>query len=186
MHLLYYVSKPHLLIPLHVDMQASAFAFAPLAIHQDGNGPVARALTTRILLRADPLPIVVDRDLRVEYINALELADQHQVASPAEMFARLERNAILQALSVDADAEISLPRSLTSAVIGSLADKFGKQRTQKLAELRQVNSVAVELRAQVRNLLEQSFAEIEPTLRDIGEPRISFNEGGPDRAGAMP
>jgi hypothetical protein len=100
------------------------------------------------------------------------------------MFARLERNAILQALSVDADAEISHQKSLTSAVIGSLADKFGKRRLQKLAELRQVNSVAVELRATARDVLEQSFAEIDSALREVGEPIISINDGGPDRGNA--
>ncbi len=125
--------------------------FTQIHPYQDGNGRVARALTTLILLRSDLLPLVVDRDLRVEYINALELADQMQLSALAAMFARLERNAILQALSVDADAEISHQKSLTSAVIGSLIDKFGKRQVQKLAELRKVNSVALELRARGRN-----------------------------------
>src|SRR5207247_10185452 len=91
--------------------------FTQIHPYQDGNGRVARALTTLILLRADLLPLVVDRDLRVEYINALELADQSQLSTLAEIFARLERNAILQALSVDADADLSHQKSLTSAVI---------------------------------------------------------------------
>jgi hypothetical protein len=133
-----------------------------------------------ILLRADLLPLVVDRDLRSEYIKALELADQAKLSSLAEIFARLERNAILQALSVDADTEISHQKSLTSAVIGSLADKFGKRRIQKVAELRQVNLVAIELRARAHMLLEQAFAEIEPTLDEVGEPIIYVRDGGPD------
>jgi prophage maintenance system killer protein len=158
--------------------------FTQIHPYQDGNGRVARALTTLILLRADLLPLVVDRDLRVEYIKALEVADEKRLSPLAEMFARLERNAILQALSVDADAEISHQKSLTSAVIGSLADKFGKRRIQKLAELRHVNSVALELRAMGRNMLEESFAEIEPTLSEVGEPKIFINDGGPDRGNA--
>jgi Fic family protein len=155
--------------------------FTQIHPYQDGNGRVARALTTLILLRADLLPLVVDRDLRIEYIKALELADQAQLSPLAEIFARLERNAILQALSVDADAEISHQKSLTSAVIGSLADKFGKRKVQKLAELRQVNSVALELRARARALLEQSFAEFDSTLREVGQPEIRILDGGPDR-----
>ena len=148
--------------------------------YQDGNGRVARALTTLILLRADLLPLVVDRDLRVEYIKALESADRTQLSPLAEIFARLERNAILQALSVDVDAEISHQKSLTSAVIGSLAEKFGKRRIQQLAELRQVNSVAVELRAKAHMLLQQSFHELRPTLNNIGEPSIYIRDGGSD------
>jgi Fic family protein len=155
--------------------------FTQIHPYQDGNGRVARALTTLILLRAGLLPLVLDRDLRVKYIGALESADDGQLAGLAEIFAQLERNAILQALSVDADAEISHQKSLTSAVIDSLADKFGKRRMQKVAELRLVNSVAVELRARVRSILERSFAEMEPTVREIGEPEVWFLDGGPDR-----
>jgi Fic family protein len=154
--------------------------FTQIHPYQDGNGRVARALTTLILLRADLLPLVVDRDLRTEYIKALELADRTQLSALAEIFARLERNAILQALSVDADSEISHQKSLTSAVIGSLADKFGKRRIQKLAALRQVNSVALELRARSRTVLQQFVAEIDSTLSEVGEPRISITDGGPD------
>jgi hypothetical protein len=158
--------------------------FTQIHPYQDGNGRVARALTTLILLRAELLPLVVDRDLRVEYINALELADQNQLSKLAEMFARLEKTAILQALSVDADAEISQQKSLTSAVIGSLADKFSKRRIQKLAELRHVNSVALELRARTRRMLEQAFNEMGPTLNEVGEPDIHISDGGPDRGNA--
>ena len=39
--------------------------FTQIHPYQDGNGRVARALTTSVLLRADLLPLVVDRDLRV-------------------------------------------------------------------------------------------------------------------------
>src|SRR5260370_27792561 len=45
--------------------------FTQIHPYQDGNGRVARALTTLILLRADLLPLVIDRDLKAEYIKAL-------------------------------------------------------------------------------------------------------------------
>lgn len=158
--------------------------FTQIHPYQDGNGRVARALTTLVLLRAELLPLVVDRDLRVEYIRALEHADRERLSALTEIFARLEKNAILQALSVDADAALSHQKSLTSAVIGSLADKFGKRRLQKLAELRHVNAVATELRTMAHTILEQSFAEVKPTLSEIGEPTIYVRDGGPDKDNA--
>ena len=154
--------------------------FTQIHPYQDGNGRVARALTTLILLGSDLLPLIVDRDRRTGYIKALEFADQAQLSTLAEMFARLERNAILQALSVDSDAEPSHEKSFTSAVIRSLADKFGKRRVQKLAELRHVNTVARELRARAHAQLERSFAEIEPTLNEVGQPTVYVRDGGPD------
>ena len=74
-------------------------------------GRVARALTTLVLLRARLLPLVIDRDLRTEYLQALESADAGDLSPLASLFARLEQAAILQALSVDADAEISHQRN---------------------------------------------------------------------------
>jgi Fic family protein len=158
--------------------------FTQIHPYQDGNGRLARALTSLVLLRAELLPLVVDRDLRVEYIKSLELADEGQLAPLAGMFARLERTAILQALSVDVDLEISHQESLTSAVIGSLADKFNKRRTQKLASLRKVNSVAVELRAIATLQLNQAFTEISPTLQQVGEPKLLIADGGSDYGNA--
>jgi fido (protein-threonine AMPylation protein) len=155
--------------------------FTQIHPYQDGNGRVARALTTLVLLRADLLPLVIDRDLRADYIRALELADQSNLSPLAEIFARLERNAILQALSVDADTEISHQKSLTAAVIESLADKFGKRRIEKLNALRQVNPVAIELRTLSRRILEQAFGEIRETLNEVGDPTVHFLNGGPDR-----
>ncbi len=102
--------------------------FTQIHPYQDGNGRVARALTTLILLRADLLPLVIDRDLRSEYIGTLESADADNLAPLASLFARLERTAIMQGLSVDADKEIAHQRSLASAVIQSLAQKFRSKR----------------------------------------------------------
>lgn len=154
--------------------------FTQIHPYQDGNGRVSRALTTMILLRSGLLPLVIDRDLRVEYINSLEAADLGDLAPIANMFARLERNAILQALSVDADAELSHQQSLTSAVISSLQDKLGKRRIQKLAELRQVNEVALELREMAESSLQGSFAQIESTVADVGKTEEFVQHGGAD------
>ena len=158
--------------------------FTQIHPYQDGNGRVARALTTLVLLRADLLPLVVDRDLRTDYITALEAADQANLAPLAELFSRLERNAILQALSVDADADISNQKSLTSAVIGALADKFGRRKSQPLTELRRVNTVARELRGSAEKIVSDSFAELEPTLAQMGTTKQHVTLGGPEQQNA--
>lgn len=156
--------------------------FTQIHPYQDGNGRVARALTTLVLLRAGLLPLVVDRDLRAEYIRALESSDRGNLADLAQIFARLERHAILQALSVDADKEISHQKSLTSAVIESLANKFNKRRAEKAAELRNVNNIAMELRTRARTILERNLTDLRVTLEEVGdEPDLHIMSGGPDR-----
>jgi Fic family protein len=158
--------------------------FTQIHPYQDGNGRVARALATLILLRAELLPLVIDRNLRVDYIKALEAADAGDLSVLASMFASLERSAILQALSVDADREISHQRTLTSAVIESLAEKFGKRRQAKLEELRRVNEVALGFRTQAHRVLEHALNDLRAPVSQVADPEVRITDGGPDHANA--
>ena len=127
--------------------------FTQIHPYQDGNGRLARVIVTMVLLKRDLLPIVIDRDIRTEYIASLERADVGETSDLIRIFARLERNAILQALSVSPEAEISRQKMLTSAVIQSLADKFNRRKLDRDAELLKVNDQAKELRAIAHSFL---------------------------------
>jgi hypothetical protein len=154
--------------------------FTQIHPYQDGNGRVARAITTLVLLRSDLLPLVIDRDLRAEYIDALESADYGSLSALATMFAGLERKAILQALSVDIDAAVSNQKTLTSAVIESLATKFNKRREEKSAELRRVNNIAAALRTLAHRIIEDSLDELKEPISELAEPQVYIVDGGPD------
>lgn len=158
--------------------------FTQIHPYQDGNGRVGRALTTLALLRVDLLPLVIDRDLRVEYITGLEKADKGDLTSLAETFARLERTAIMQALSIDADAEISQHRSVTAAVIGNLADRFGKRKKEKLSQLRLVNNVALLLRTRAHSALSVAFENLSTAVSEIEVPDSNISDGGTDHGNA--
>lgn len=60
----------------------------------DGNGRVARALTLLVLLQKEYAPIVVRRDQREEYIEALDRANDGDLEVLIRFFARLEEYAI--------------------------------------------------------------------------------------------
>ncbi len=154
--------------------------FTQIHPYQDGNGRVARALTTLIFLRTDLLPLVIDRDLRTKYITALEKGDAGDLTSLATLFARLERSAIMEALSVDADTEIAQERKLTPAVIKNLAAKFYRRREEKDTELRLVDKLAMGLRKRTRGLLENAIGEFSNSVSQFVEPDIHITDGGPD------
>jgi len=158
--------------------------FTQIHPYQDGNGRLGRALTTLVLLRAGLLPLVVDRDLRVEYIDDLERADAGDLDTLTSLFARLEREAILLALSVDQDAELSNQMAVTSAVIESLAAKFNRRREAKIAEFRQVNKVAESLRSQAHQALDSALNELKKPMLEFAAPQVFVIEGGPDHGNA--
>lgn len=159
--------------------------FTQIHPYQDGNGRVARAITTMILLQADLLPLVIDRDLRVDYLEALEAADSGDLRKLVDIFARLERNAILQALSIDVDKEVARERSLSLAVIDNLNSKLLQRRHQKHLEYRRVNTLASGLRTRARRQAEGTFNKLRESVEGIlAEPEIHIGDGGPDRGNA--
>ena len=81
--------------------------FTQIHPYTDGNGRVARTLTTLLLLRSELFPLVIDRSGRTDYIKALESADGGDLQPLVSLFVRLEKTAILQALSIDTDSEVS-------------------------------------------------------------------------------
>jgi len=156
--------------------------FTQIHPYQDGNGRLARALTTLSLVRAGLLPVVIDRDMRADYIAALESADANDLAPLAFLFAKLQRSEILQALSIDADKEISGQRSLASATIESLAVKFGKRRAQGEAELRAVNGVAQKLQELAHEYLEGIFGQLKDAVSAIAaDPKTWIDDGYPGK-----
>ncbi|WP_420442373.1 Fic family protein [Candidatus Palauibacter sp.] len=99
------------LIAMHLDHEAKKVAsevqaawlhhrFAQIHPFEDGNGRVARALATLVLLRAEWLPLVVTNDHRGVYLDALNAADRGNLAPLVDLFAKIEKEAFLQALSV--------------------------------------------------------------------------------------
>ena len=155
--------------------------FTQIHPFQDGNGRLARTLVTMVLLKADLLPLVVDRDRRVDYIDALEKADAGSLDDLAKLFSTLEKNAILQALSLDLEAERHARITLTDAVIQSLVAKFNKRRELQRLELLSVNHVAEELRRSCAQIVRSKLQELLGTAFTFGErPTLFVEEGGPD------
>jgi hypothetical protein len=83
---------------------------------------VATVITTMVLLKAGLLPLVVDRGMRADYIGALESADHGHSERLQAFFCSARKNAILQVLSLDVEAE-RRSDSLLPPVIESLEVK---------------------------------------------------------------
>ena len=161
--------------------------FTQIHPYQDGNGRVARALCAFALLQAGLLPIIVNRDIRADYIKALEIADDGDLSNLAALFAGLERRAILQAISIDADYEVSSQQTLSSVALGNLARRIeqrGSEPSQisqsQLDKLRTVNDVAKTLRQHAHQTINAEFDTLNELLSSIAATTLRIDDGGAD------
>ena len=65
--------------------------FTQIHPFQDGNGRVARTLASLILIKDDLFPLVITRDGRHEYIEALEDADEGDLGSLVAVFVKSQK-----------------------------------------------------------------------------------------------
>ena len=69
---------------------------------QDGNGRVARALATLVMIRAGWFPLVVTDAGRADYIGALEAGDAGDLRVLVRLFSGIQRRAFEGAIRAGA------------------------------------------------------------------------------------
>lgn len=74
--------------------------FTEIHPFQDGNGRVARAIASLVFLRGGWFPLVVVRTDKDRYLDALGEADRGELRPLVDLFAKLQRRAFTQALSI--------------------------------------------------------------------------------------
>ena len=93
-----YISQPDVYHPILVAAWLH-YRFVQIRPFQDGNGRVTWALVSWRLVQHNYLPIVVARDDRGDYIDALEDADAGDLNPLVKFTATLHRRSALQAIS---------------------------------------------------------------------------------------
>ena len=131
----------------------------------DGNGRVVRTILTWHLVREEYLPIVVKRDDRADYIDALEKADSGNLAPLVDLLVRLERRTILEALSEPEPAE---PAGAFEQVLDHIVDRIEHRNADREDQLRSVNTVGVALQERAEALLTERSRQIASRLREAG------------------
>ncbi len=124
LHLLHQESQ----VPPEVEASWLHHRFTQIHPFQDGNGRVARSLASLVLIQAEWFPLIVDRDARAIYIDALEAADDGDLAPLVLAFSRQQLHSMRQAFSLAGDL---------------IADRLGLQLVLKAAleELRARNDL---------------------------------------------
>ncbi|HEX3103321.1 MAG TPA: Fic family protein [Terriglobales bacterium] len=90
-------------VPVEIEAAWLHHRFTRIHPYQDGNGRVARALASLLFIRAGWFPVVVTRDDRPRYIDALEAADEGGLSSIVSFFVHLQRRELSDAMRVAPD-----------------------------------------------------------------------------------
>src|ERR1051326_3828087 len=90
-------------VSLHLQAAWIHHAFTQIHPFQDGNGRVARALASLVFIKGGYFPLVVNRDDRERYIDALVQADERDLSSLTRLFAQVQNRSLTRAIVKAAD-----------------------------------------------------------------------------------
>lgn len=162
------------------EVQAAWLHHAFTEIHpfQDGNGRVARAIATLVFLKAEYIPLVINRDDRPRYIESLESADSGDLRPLVHLFAVIQKRQLTKAIGLAVD--VMPAKDVTEAIeatrdllvgLGRIASKDQWLKAESLthrlamAVLDRLNQTASRLNQEIA-LVDTSFSFPIATLRN--------------------
>jgi Fic family protein len=151
---------------------------------EDGNGRVGRALVLLALLRADYAPLVVDRTRRNDYLEALDRANDGDLAPLVRLFAELEIIALRSELERPARAQ--LLEGTAVDVAKAVADRVSSLRyTADSVRAEKVSALAAALHGRMREHLQHVADGLATTFNTIDlDARATIDAASPPDARA--
>ena len=148
--------------------------FTQIHPFQDGNGRVARALATLVLLRAGWFPLVVHRDQRAAYINALEAADQDNLEPLIGMFAAIQRQAFVNALGIA--REVLRASEHLDQMVAAIGDHFQKRDEALARNMIQAKDHAQSLWNHAGNVFSRTTNQLSRVINPYPHKRKVFHD----------
>lgn len=162
----------------HIQAAWLHHSFTQIHPFQDGNGRVARALAALVLIKRKLLPIIIDRDTREQYIDALEAADRGSLNPLTNLFAILEKRALTRAIGTSAEVEPVQSLQEAIALTRKVLTETGKitpseyLNAKKVADrlLGQVHAQLSDLRNQLQSAIGEGNHEFSFSTASIDQP----------------
>ena len=149
-------------VPAEVEAAWLHHRFSQIHPFQDGNGRVARALASLILVRAGLFPLVVTRDDKSKYLDGLAAADAADLAPLVSLVAMLQRVQFRKATALSEN--ILAAGANLEAIMGNLFKAAEKSRHAREQEHRQVFQHAHELEGSTVEYLQGLSSEVQQAL----------------------
>lgn len=155
-------------VPPEVEAAWLHHRFSQIHPFADGNGRVARAIASLVFIKAGWFPLIVKREDRARYIEALEKADREDLPPLIGIFVETQRNALIQASEAAYDAK---PIASADEAIAAARDRL----LQRGRLARKEWLTAKEAAAQLVNTAMQRFGQIVSQLtQEIGSVGRGF------------
>ncbi|MBF0317133.1 MAG: Fic family protein [Nitrospirae bacterium] len=137
--------------------------FTQIHPFQDGNGRIARALSSLIFIKAGWLPLTVTNNDRVAYITALEHADRGDLSHLIKLFAKIQRMIFCKALAIVEQVRV---KEDAQQVIYAAKELLLQQRQDLIKQWDKAKDISSAL----LSLSLERFRKIEENLKDaIGD-----------------
>ncbi len=140
--------------------------FTQIHPFQDGNGRVVRCLASLVFLKAGWFPLVVTRDDRTTYLDALEAADGGDLRAVVRLFTRLQKRAFVGALGLTREV---LQGAKVSQVIESAKDRILRQEEVLRKEWSKARDLARSLQDFALQRLERLTKELQGKLGKLNK-----------------
>jgi Fic family protein len=174
-------------VPPEIESAWLHHRFTQIHPFQDGNGRVARCLASLVFIQANWFPLVLTRDDRAVYIEALEDADQNNLSSLIKLFAKSQKQAFLRSLGLSEQVLSEARR--TQVIISSIAEKLKQNQSASIQERRKkaenfasnlfdiasnrLRDVADEIRLSIQNFVDD--AQVFTLSTPVGDPRSYYH-----------
>lgn len=155
-------------VPVEVQAAWLHHRFTQIHPFQDGNGRVARAITLLVLVKGGLFPLVVTRDDRATYINALEDADKGDLKPLVNLIAKLQRKRFLKAVDLS-KAVLSEhdPEDIVRDGLDALLEAAKRAAVERKKALEEVFEIADDVQRDLHERLESTAPEIEDALKQV-------------------
>lgn len=165
-------------VPAEVEAAWLHHRFTQIHPFQDGNGRVARAIASLVLLRADWFPLVVDSKDRAVYLSALDAADKGSLRGLIDHFSRSQKQWLTRAIGL-AD-ELQRNEERLDHMLDSLVETFTDRRNSEDSALAEVKEFAGSLVSRGHQRFDAVAARLNPALTPTGADEPVWADEYPD------
>ncbi|WP_419842024.1 Fic family protein [Candidatus Poriferisodalis sp.] len=162
------------------ELQAAWLHHRFTQIHpfQDGNGRVARALASLVLIREGWFPLVVASSSRAKYLDNLKQADAGDLRPLTSQFAAIQSRWFQQALAIGAQVQQAAERR--DQLLAKISDEFRGRRVRAQVDMEQVKVTSATLASRARTKFDEYCDDLEDAIGADDETRRVFVDYGED------